>query len=165
MVRERRPRNLELGLDVAGGHLGPPTHEEEEDLEAGRMREGFEGLDVPVGDPEVMQGERLHILKYIEMWKLGQAPGSPSSRANCPGRRPGPGGPAKAWAIVIHSAATAPSATRSVSAGWRRRVTTRQKPRALPVTRFFAVSAPHAHCAPLGLTSSTRTSSVGAGRP
>ena len=29
-------------------------------------------------------------------------------RANCPGRRPGPGGPAKAWAMPIHSSAAVP---------------------------------------------------------
>src|SRR5438309_7506853 len=37
------------------------------------------------------------------------------AHANWPGLRPAPGGPAKAWAIVSHSSATAPVASTSVS--------------------------------------------------
>src|SRR5438132_4852773 len=46
MVRERRPRNFQLVLDLAGGHLAPLTHEEEEDLEPREVRERLEGLHV-----------------------------------------------------------------------------------------------------------------------
>ncbi len=60
------------------------------------------------------------------------------SGANWPGRRPGPGGPAKAWASCIHSRARSPSATTSVSSTCRRWVTTRQNPRADPRTASCA---------------------------
>jgi hypothetical protein len=45
------------------------------------------------------------------------AAGSAGRPKNWPARRPAPGGPAKACAIDIHSAATAPSADTSVSPG------------------------------------------------
>lgn len=51
------------------------------------------------------------------------------------GRRPGPGGPAKAWAMESHWSASCPSAVTARSARWARWVTRRQKSRSGPVTR------------------------------
>ena len=60
----------------------------------------------------------------------------------CSGGTPGPGGPANAWAIDIHSLARSPEIDRSVSATWRRWVTTRQKSRADPSMVDHTPSAP-----------------------
>ncbi len=81
-----------------------------------------------------------------------------------PGLRPGPGGPAKAWAIDIHSVATGPVTVRFRSSRWRRCVTARQKSSAGPVTRLAASAGPQAHWSPSGAISSTRTGATGTAR-
>ena len=50
------------------------------------------------------------------------------------GGRPGPGGPAKAWATDSQSCARSPATSSPVSATFFLWVTTRQKSRALPLT-------------------------------
>ena len=55
--------------------------------------------------------------------------------------RPGPGGPAKACAIVIHSVAVGPSTVRARSSRCLRWVTSRQKSRAGPESAAVEVSA------------------------
>src|SRR5262245_60249789 len=53
MVRQRRPGDLELRLDVADGRLAALlADEEEEDLEPGAVRERLERFDVLVGGLE-----------------------------------------------------------------------------------------------------------------
>ena len=81
----------------------------------------------------------------------------PFSLANWPGRRPSPGGPAKAWAMSIHSSAAGPSTSSSTSSRWRRCVTTRQKSSAGPRDRSARRPGPTLHESPDGATSSTRT--------
>ena len=61
--------------------------------------------------------------------------------------------------------ASAPVATRSVSARWTRWVTRRQKSPALPVTVCAASSGPQLQTSPEGATRSMRNSSAGASRP
>src|SRR5437879_4952302 len=56
MVRQRRPGDLELGLDLAGRHLAPLAYQEEEDLQPREVRERFERLDVVLARLE--SGER-----------------------------------------------------------------------------------------------------------
>src|SRR5688572_2228311 len=68
MMRERRPRNLELGLDLADRHLGLVTDEEEEDLQARGMGERLERLNVPIGGLQSRQRDRLHISESMEIW-------------------------------------------------------------------------------------------------
>src|ERR1019366_386586 len=70
--------------------------------------------------------------RALQEVRLGWA-GAPGGPAQV-GGRPGPGGPANAWAIDIHSSARSPSTTSPVSATFRRWVTTRQKSSAVPVT-------------------------------
>src|SRR2546428_1072380 len=56
VVRQRRPGDLELGLDLAGRHLAPLAYQEEEDLQPREVRERFERLDVVLARLE--SGER-----------------------------------------------------------------------------------------------------------
>ena len=75
VVGERRPRDLELGLDLPGGHLARLADEEEEDLEPGQVGEGLERLDVVLAGLEPGERERLHISKSMELSKRRQLPG------------------------------------------------------------------------------------------
>src|SRR2546421_4586508 len=67
VVRERRPGDLELVLDLAGRHLTPLAHQEEEDLEPREVRERLERLDVVETRPEPGERERLHVFKCMEL--------------------------------------------------------------------------------------------------
>ena len=87
----------------------------------------------------------------------------PGAGARC--QRPGPGGPAKACAIVNQRSASSPSAATSSAAGGRRWVTSRQKSSAEPATRCAASSGPHVQAEPSGALSSTRNGSAGGARP
>src|SRR5688572_31706558 len=72
MVRERRPRNLELRLDLADGHLGLLTDEKEEDLQARGVGKRLERLNVPIGGLQPCQRDRLHISESMEIWNRCQ---------------------------------------------------------------------------------------------
>ena len=85
------------------------------------------------------------------------APGSLPLRAH----RPGPGGPAKAWAISSQRCASAPCAVMSRALSGRRWVTRKQKSSAEPVTRWAASGGPQDQVSPPGPRSSTRNGSVG----
>ena len=76
MVRERRPWDLDFGLDLAHRHLALGPNEHEEDLEPGQMRQGLEGLDMLLRGFQPTDrkwGHRFHISKSIEIWRRGQA--------------------------------------------------------------------------------------------
>ena len=73
------------------------------------------------------------------------------------GGRPGPGAPAKACVIAIHSVAAGPSMARARSSRCLRWVTSRQKSRAGPVIRSSASAGPQAHRAPSGAGRTHRT--------
>src|SRR5882672_8543525 len=60
VVRERRPGDLQLGLDLAGGHLAPAANQQEEDLQARQVGERLERLDVILAGLEPGERERLH---------------------------------------------------------------------------------------------------------
>ena len=67
MVRKRRTRNLQLGLNVSNGHFRPSLHKKEEDLQPRLMRERLERFNVLVARVESAQWKCLHAFKCIEM--------------------------------------------------------------------------------------------------
>src|SRR3989454_3340398 len=65
VVRERRPRDVELGLDLAGRHLAPAANQQEEDLEAREVGERLERLDVILASLQPSERKGLHVSKSI----------------------------------------------------------------------------------------------------
>ena len=142
---------------LSGPGAGPGT-EMQKGFQIGLKHEGWSK------DGDKLGGVPTRDDATVDLVADGHVADSPAEAPAERGGGPMLGPPAKHWAIESHSAARVPSATRAVSSGWRRCVTTRQKSSAGPVTRSGASGSPQAHASPLGATSSTRTSPSGAGR-
>src|SRR5437773_3890285 len=65
VMRERRPRDVELGLDLAGRHLAPAANQQEEDLESREVGERLERLDVILASLQPSERKGPHVSKSI----------------------------------------------------------------------------------------------------
>src|SRR5262245_38441294 len=82
VMRQRRPGDLDLRLDLADRHLALGPDEEEEDLQPREVGERLERLDMLLGCFQSRQGEGghdFHISIYIEVWRRGQVVGRPAT--------------------------------------------------------------------------------------
>src|SRR5205814_76065 len=60
-----RPRDVELGLDLAGRDLAPTANQQEEDLEAREVGERLERLDMILASLQPSERKGLHVSKSI----------------------------------------------------------------------------------------------------
>src|SRR5207249_2773210 len=108
-LREERARVPGIGITLPGlpedehGQLGEVVAGEHVDGKLAAEHLARCGVPVAIEAGAVRDADRPHAIS-----------------ANCPGRRPDPGGPANACAIVIHSVATSPVQRSAVSSTWRR---------------------------------------------